>query len=401
MQPSELLTKQPIQRITRDGTEYVILGTAHVSKTSVDAVIELVNAETFDAIAVELCQPRVDAIHNPDLIADMDLFRVLREGRATAVAAGLALGAYQRRLAKQFGIEPGAEMKAAMQEAKTRHIPCWLIDREVSITLRRTRAAVGFWERTKMSAGIVASLLDDSPVEEQDIERLKQGDILESTFTEFAKQSPPLYQALIAERDQYMAARLRECASTDKPTKVLVVIGAGHLGGIATCLTQESREPTEILPPLKAEPPPSSFGKWFGISLIGLVLFGFAWAFSRGTHVGIEVVQAWILSTGIFGALGALAAGANPLSIIAAFIASPLTPLHPALASGMVSGAVETWTRKPRVSDFQSLREDLNSMRGWWRNRVSRVFLVFMLTNLGTSLGVWVATTQAIAILAQ
>ena len=393
-------TAEPIRRIRRDNTEFVLLGTAHVSRASAEAVVDMLAAEYYDAVAVELCPHREQALRRPELVRELDLFRVLREGRAGVVAAGLALGAYQRRLAEQFGIEPGAEMRAGLDGADARGIPCWLVDRDVGLTLRRARAAVGFWERAKLSAGLVAGLLDDTEVAEGEIERLKQGDLLESTFTEFARSSPPLYEALIAERDRYMAAALRQHAAEWAGGRVLVVVGAGHLEGIARELASEQAAPDAVLAPLRREPPPSHFARWFGIFLVVFVLGGFAWAFTRGSAMGFDVVAIWVLTTGILGAIGAAVAGAHPASIASAFIASPLTPLHPALASGMVSGAVELWARKPRVGDFQRLRDDVVTLRGWWRNRVARVFLVFFLTSLGTAIGVWVAGFRMAAKLA-
>ena len=80
---------------------------------------------------------------------------------------------------------------------------------------------------------------------------------------------------------------------------------------------------------------------------------------------------------------------------------SPVTPLHPAIASGMVSGAVELWARKPRIGDFQNLRYDLVHWKGWWRNRVANVFLVFFLTSMGTAIGVWLAGFRMAAALAR
>ncbi len=382
---------EPIRRVHRDGTDFVLLGTAHVSKASVAAVERLVAAETFDAVAVELCPHRVDVIQRPDAIQSMDLFRVIREGRAAVVAAGLALGAYQRRIARQFGIEPGAEMRAALAAAEAHGLPAWLIDRDVGVTLRRTRSAVGFWERAKITAGLVASLIDDAEIEEAEVERLKQGDILESAFTEFAKSSPPLYEALITERDRYMAARLREEAARSRPRRVLAVVGAGHLDGLAKALAEETRAPAEVLVPLTAEPPESNVGTYVTIAIFLFVFGGFAWGFAQGAHVGLGMVGIWVLGTGTGGALGALAAGAHPLSIAAAFVASPLTTLHPALASGMASAAVELWARKPTVGDFERLKDDVGTVRGWWRNRVARTFVVFFLTSLGTAIGVWVA----------
>lgn len=397
---SDLITDQPIRRVVRDGTEFVLLGTAHVSRASAEAVRALLETESFDAVAVELCAHRAQALRNPADIAQMDLFRVLREGRAGVVAAGLALGAYQRRLADQFGIEPGAEMKEGMEGAERLGVPCWLIDRDVGTTLRRARGALGFWDRAKLSAGLLASLIDDSEIEEAEIEKLKQGDLLQNTFAEFAKQSAPLYEKLISERDRYMAARLREEASRTHPGRVLAIVGAGHLEGLAKHLAEESAPPARILEPLGAEPPPSRFGTWFGWFLIVFVLGGFVWGFTQGKSVGLDVLWIWVLTTGVLGAVGAAVAGAHPLSILSAFIASPITPLHPAIASGMVSGAVELWARKPRVGDFQTLRYDLVHWKGWWRNRVAHVFLVFFLTSMGTAIGVWLAGFRMAAILA-
>jgi pheromone shutdown protein TraB len=188
-----------------------------------------------------------------------------------------------------------------------------------------------------------------------------------------------------------MAARLLQEAVSHGSKRVLVVVGAGHLEGIARELESSREAPAKVIDRVSAEPPPSQVARWIGYAVIGLVLAGFVWAFLQGRTVGMSVVMIWVLYTGILGALGATLAGAHPLSILAGFISSPITPFHPALASGMVSGAVELWARKPRVGDFQALRDDLMQVKGWWRNRVARVFLVFVFTNLGTVVGVWAA----------
>ncbi len=383
--------EQPVRRVHRDGTEYVLLGTAHVSRRSAEAVREMIAAESFDAIAVELCDHRARAMREPDAIARLDLFNVIREGKVGVIAAGLALGAFQRRLAEQFGIEPGAEMRAAMDEAVARQLPCWLIDRDVGLTLRRARSALGFWDKTTLTAGMIGSMVSSDEISEEDIEQLKQGDMLQSTFAEFARQSAPLYRSLIAERDQFMAARLRQEAATLAPRKVLAVLGAGHLEGIERHLNSDQQQPAELLLEVIGEPKSSNVGKWLGYALIVLVLGGFAWGFSRSERLGLDLLINWIVITASMGALGALVAAAHPLSILAAAVSSPLTPLHPALASGMVSGAVEAWVRKPKVEDFAQLRDDVMHWRGWWRNSVTRVFLVFFLTSFGTSIGVWIA----------
>lgn len=388
----QALHDQPVRTVLRDGVEFTLLGTAHVSKRSADAVKDAIDSGHFDAVAVELCGARADAIRNPQAMAKLDLFQVLRDGKAGMVAANLALSAYQKRLADQLGIEPGAELRIAMQEAEQQGLSLHCIDRDVGLTLKRVQASLGWWERSKVVSGLIASTMVDDEIHEDEIERLKEGDILESTFAEFAKRSEPLYRSLISERDHYMAARLRQIAAKpNPPSKVLAVVGAGHLAGLARELAESQQSPSEIIEQTSVLPPPGRWGLWLTMIVSVLVLGGFIWGFSQGSEVGAEVVLNWVLFTGVLGAFGCLLAGGHPLSILGAFIASPLTPLHPALASGTVSAAIEAWVRKPTVADFSRLREDSGSVRGWWRNRVTRVLINFFLTSFGTAIGVYIA----------
>lgn len=386
---------QPTALVERDGVRYTLLGTAHVSRISVDAVEAELASGRYRAVAVELDEQRHKALVGPDELRELDLFAIVRQGKAGLVAANLALSAYQRRLAEQFGIEPGAELKAAAEGARARGLSLHLIDRDVGITLKRAWRAQGWWDRAKLMASLAAGLLVNEEIGEEEIERLKQGDMLESSFGEFAAGSPPLYHALIAERDRYMAARLREaCAGTGE---VLVVIGAGHLKGLAEQLrSEEAASPAAIRRELE-QVPAGNRVPWVALLLGAFLLGGFAWGFSQGADVGRSLALTWILATGIPGALGCALAGGHPLSIATAFLASPITPLHPALSSGMLSAAVEAWLRRPTYSDFLALRQDTASPRGWWRNRVSRVLVNFMLTNLGTALGVWAGGAQLLA----
>jgi pheromone shutdown-related protein TraB len=391
--PTDALAGQPIVEVERDGTHYTLLGTAHVSRASVEAVQALIARHDYDAVAVELCEGRYQALREPDSLQRLDLFRVIREGKTGLVAANLALSAYQRRLAEQLGVEPGAEMRAAITSAEPKAIPVWRIDRDVGTTLRRTHAAVGFWQKMMITGGLIGSLFADEKVEEEEIEKLKQGDLLESAFHEFAARSEPLYRALIAERDRYMAAALRQHAEAapQTPRSVLAVVGAGHLQGLAEQLANDRQPTTTVRAELDRLPPPGRWGTWLSIIIVAFVIGGFIYGFSQGADVGADLVIRWVLTTGTLGALGCLAAGGHPLSILAAFVASPLTPLHPAMSSGMVSALVEAWVRRPTVADFGRLRDDATTPRGWWRNRVARVFLNFFLTSAGTAIGVWVA----------
>lgn len=386
---------QPHAVVERDGIRYTLLGTAHVSRESVDAVRAAIAGGGFDAVAVELDAQRLQALSNPDALAKLDLVKVIREGKAALFAANLGLAAYQRRLAEQLGIEPGAELRAAADDAAARGLPVHLIDREVGVTFKRISAKLGFFARVKLIAGLLTGLLVDDEVGSDDIEKLKQGDMLEASFSEFAESSPALYETLIAERDRYMAAKLR-----DIPTgahNVLAVVGAGHLQGLARHLREGTAAPAAIVASLESLPGKSSV-PWFTIALALFVLGGFAWGFWRGgVDVGTDLMLYWVLWTGGLGALGCAIARGHPLSILGAFIASPVTPLHPALASGTISALIEAWVRKPTYADFMALRDDVQTVKGWWRNRVARVLLNFFLTSLGTAIGVWTGGARMFA----
>jgi pheromone shutdown-related protein TraB len=374
---------------------YTLLGTAHVSQASVDAVEAALDSGAFDAVAVELDEGRLRAISDPDALAKLDLVKVLREGKTALFAANLGLAAYQRRLAEQLGIQPGAELRAAVEGAHARGLPMNLIDRDVGITFRRASQRLGWWGRAKLGGGLMASLFADEEVGHDEIEKLKQGDLLEASFGEFAKESPVLYDTVIAERDRYMAARLRETRGDAR--EVLAVVGAGHLQGLARHLREDVEDPETLRAQLDGVAEPSKV-PWFTLLLAAFVLGGFAWGFWRGgVDVGTDLLLYWVLWTGGLGALGCAIAGGHPLSILGAFVSSPVTPLHPALASGTVSALIETWVRKPTYADFMALRDDVQTLGGWWRNRVARVLVNFFLTSLGTAVGVWTGGARMLA----
>lgn len=389
-----LLSEQPSRTIKRDGVEYYLLGTAHVSPASVRAVTELADSGEFDAIAVELCPARHQALTKKQQWKDMDLYRIIREKKAGLVMANLALGAYQRRIAEQFGIEPGAELKAAADAAVSRDLPLQLIDRDLATTLKRSYRAVPWYKRMVLTTGLLMSTVSSDEIDEEQIEKLKEGDILESTFTEFAEQSPELYEALIGERDRYMAARLRQENQQNQGKKILVVVGAGHLEGLAKHLADDKADPANEVKQLVVLPPPTRWIKFIPWLIAALVLTGFWIGFSRSPELGWQLVSLWVMINGGLAALGALVARGHPLTVISAMIAAPLTSLNPAIAAGMVTGVVESWLRKPKVSDLERLRDDATTVKGWFRNPATRILLVFFFSNLGSAIGTWVAGFQ-------
>ena len=381
---------EPVREVECDGVHYTLLGTAHVSRASVEAVRHHIEHGQFDAVAVELCESRHKALTDTSAWRDMNLFAIIRAGKAGMMMASLALSAYQRRIAEQFGIEPGAEMKAAMESADSAGIALQLIDREIGVTLKRTSRRLSWWQRWLLTNGMIVSLFSREKFSEEDIERLKQGDILNETFSEFASSSPDLYESLIDERDHFMAARLRQENGGRRGRRVLAVIGAGHLEGTARALASDE-DPSAQISRLNDVPPPSRIWKAIPWLILIAVVSGFGIGFSRSPELGWSLVLTWVAINGGLSALGAACARAHPLTIITALLAAPLTSLNPTIGAGMVTGAVEASLRKPKIADFESLRDDVIKLSGWWKNRVARVFLVFFLSNLGSAVGTWVA----------
>ena len=382
---------EPVANVKISGNRITILGTAHVSRASVDKVKQLLSTGAYDAVAVELCPSRYNALVDPQGLAKMDLFQVLREGRATMVTASLALGAFQQRVAEQFGINPGEEMRVAIAIARKAQLPILLIDREVGVTLRRVYRNVPWWRRLNLVAGLIVSIVSREQIKEEEIERLKTGDILETTFAQFADQAQELYLPLIDERDRYMAARLQDEIEHHKYRHILAVVGAGHLKGIQSYLEQGLVSVRTLIGELD-QVPPARFGiKIFPWLIVALILVGFGLGFFRSTALGVQMVIDWVVINGSLSALGALIAGGHPLTVATAFVAAPITSLNPTIGAGMVTAAAEVYLRKPRVGDFSQLRKDTMHYTGWRKNSVARVLFVFVLSTLGSAVGTYVA----------
>ena len=384
------LAVQPHIDIEVGATTVRLLGTAHVSRVSAEAVTREIDSGHYDEVAIELCVNRHRGMLDPDSIERMDLFEVIRSGKVPMITAMLAMAAFQQRIAEQFGIEPGAEMRAAIEGARSRSLKLHLIDRDIGTTLRRIYRNVPWYKRMYLFSGLFASIIVDDEIPESEIEALKEGDLLESTFAQFADSAHQIYQPLIDERDQYMAAHLLNIADGGAK-RVLAVVGAGHLKGIQHYLVQGLSARAERLRELDTVPAGASWVKHIPTVLVLLFVLGFVIGFLRSPALGWSLVAQWIFITGGLAALGTLVAGGHVLTIISAFLGAPLTTLHPAIGIGMVTAPVEAWIRKPTVADFKKLRKDTASLAGWCHNRVARTFLVFFLSSLGAASGTYIA----------
>lgn len=366
----------------KDGRQIYVIGTAHVSAKSAELVESVLRDLRPDTVAVELCEPRYRALRNPDEWKKMDIVQVIRSGKTFFLLAQLMLAGFQKKVGKKLGVKPGAEMLKAIEVADELGAKTVLADREVSITLRRTWANLGFWGGMKLLFSLMLEGL--SPQEElgeEEIERLKTADVLEEAMQDFAKALPQVRESLIDERDRYLAQKIGAAPGA----RVVAVVGAGHVPGISRYLYEDID-----LAPLEKIPPPSPWGKiiaWaIPLILLALIVYGF---WTAGASLGTKMVLDFVLLTGGAGGLGALLVLAHPLTILVAIVASPIGAAHPLIASGWIAGLAEATLRKPNVADFEELQEEPLTVKLFWHNRVTRVLLVVIAVNLMVSLGMF------------
>jgi len=383
MEISEITLPARVRKVRVDGKEVYLVGTAHVSKESVEDVRTTVEAVQPATVCVELCEARHKAIVQREAWKQMDIFKVLREKKALFLLAQLIMSSFYRRLGDQLGVQPGAEMIEGIRQAEIHGAELVLADRDIQVTLKRVWGYLGFWNKLKMIVHLVGSLFITEKVDAEMIEEMKKGDQLENVLKDFAEAFPEVKKRLLDERDIYLAQKIRHAPGE----KIVAVIGAAHVPGIEDHIGQD-----ESLDPLLETPPKSvapTLLKW-GIPLliVFLLVFGFL---KGGTTHSMESIYIWFLVNGILSALGAAAAFAHPLTIASAFFGAPLTSLNPMIAAGWVAGMVQAWVKKPTVTDLEDLPNAISTVKGFWTNPVSRILLVVVLANVGSSLGTFIA----------
>ncbi|MGM0750740.1 MAG: TraB/GumN family protein [Bacillota bacterium] len=367
-----------ITRIHMDGKEYILIGTAHVSRLSAEQVKEVIESEQPDTVCVELDEPRYQSIVEGDKWKDTDIFQVIKDKKATLLLMNLAIGSFQRRMAKQFGIKPGQEMIQGIESARETGAELVLADRNIQITFSRIWNAVGFSGKAKLMTQIIYSIFSNDTITEEELERIKSQDMLDSMLNEFTQVFPKLKTPLIDERDQYLAQKIKDAPGE----RVVAVLGAAHVPGITKEIYKE-----HDLDKLNERPAKSKWPKIIGWAIPITILAVIAYTFISNPDAGIQQGISWILWNGGFSALGVAIGLGHPLAILTAFVAAPITSLNPLLAAGWFAGFVQAYFRRPNVGDFDSLSEDVLSVRGFWRNKVTRILLIVVLANLGSTLG--------------
>ena len=387
--------KDIISTVLLDGVTITLLGTAHVSKESVVLVEEKIMSGEFDCVAVELCPARYENLKNRSWWKNLDIYEVFKKKKASLLLINLALSAYQRRLADKVGIEAGKEMIRATELAYENKIRLEVIDRDITTTLHRLVTEVSFWQKIKIFSGLVVGIFVGEEVDYRQIENLKKGDMLHSVIEEFGESLPQIKRVLIDERDEFMTGKLSVLASSENaPKNILAIVGAGHLVGMEPALKNPPDQ--SRMNELIIKPPSSRVGYFIGWAICIFILGMFYVGYQQSPELGWKLVVTWVLINGGLSAFGAALALAHPISILTAFLAAPLTSLNPTIGAGMVVGLVESYVRKPKVTDFERLRDDIASFSMWWKNGVVRVLLIFFFANVGSAVGTYIAGASII-----
>ncbi|NMD70387.1 TraB/GumN family protein [Bacillus sp. DNRA2] len=376
-----------ITRIELDGKEFILIGTAHVSKNSAELVKEVIEAEQPDSVCVELDEQRYQSIVDGNKWKDTDIFKVIKEKKAPLLLMNLALSSFQKRIANQFGINAGQEMIQGIQSAKDTGAELVLADRNIQTTFSRIWGNVGFKGKMMLLAQVIASVFSNEKITEEELEKMKNQDTINAVLSEFTEAFPRLKKPLIDERDQYLSQKIKEA----KGPKVVAVLGAAHVPGIKEEIKQD-----HDLRQLNELPAKSSFPKYIGWLIPIIIISMIVYTFVTNPEVGMQQTMSWILFHGTFSALGTALAFGHPLAILTAFVAAPITALDPITAAGWFAGIVQAYFSRPSVRDFENLAEDVFSFKGFWHNKVTRVLLVVVFANLGSSLGTFIGAADVV-----
>jgi len=380
-----------VTRLSYQGKEILIVGTAHVSERSVEEVRRVIREERPNTVCVELDEGRYQTLIDKTRWQKLDIFQVIREKKVLFLLSSLALSAYQRRMGERLGVVPGAELLAAVETAKEVGAEVRLVDRDVQATLKRTWANLGMWDRAQIVGALLSTPFTVDEIDEEKIEQLKDKDTIGEMLHQVAQELPKIKTPLIDERDQYLMSNIQEAPGP----KIVGVVGAAHVAG----MVQRLGEPVDRAA-LEVIPGPSALSRSLNWLIPLLIVAAFGYGYYKHQGAGLEqLVTTWALSTATLSGLFTIAALGHPLSIVSAFLFSPITALNPAIGIGMVTGLVEAYFRRPTVADCEGIQQAFTSVRGVYQNRVSRVMLVFMLSNLGAALGSWIGLGRVLSLM--
>ncbi len=379
-----------VHTISFEDKTILLIGTAHISQESVDLVEKVISQEQPDCVCLELDEKRYKALTQKKKWQSLDLKQIIKKKQLSTLMINLLMASYQKKLGGQLGVQPGAELLHAANTADKSNIPIELIDRDVRITLRRAWKSTSFFKKGYLLATIFASLFDSTEISEEKLTEMKQQDVLSELMDEMGETLPDVKRVLIDERDIYLCEKIKRTSGK----RLVAVVGAGHVEGIKKTFTQDCSSELERITTI---PPISGVWKAIGWSIPLLIVGSLI---TIGVQKGAAVAGAnllyWVLANGIPCAIGGILAFANPFTVIGAFVAAPITSLTPVIGAGYVAAFIQVMYTPPVVKEFETVGDDMGKLTGWWKNKLLRLFLVFLFTGLGSSVGTYVGGYEII-----
>ena len=374
---------------TTDDREIILIGTAHISQASKELVRETIENEHPDTVCIELDEGRLQSIRDPERWKKTDLKEVIKKKQLATLIANLVLGSYQKRMGDQTGVKPGSELKEAADIASSKDIPIVLADRDIKITLKRTWACTPWYRKLSLLGGLFGSIFDKTEISEEDLAKIKEQDALNSMMQEFGKTYPEVKQVLIDERDQFLAGRIKNAEGK----KIVAVVGAGHVKGIAAIISENKELPSEES--ITKIPKGSCIWKIIGWAIPAAIIASIIFVgYEAGVEKAGQLTLQWAMLTGGGAMLGALIAGGHPLTVLVALVAAPFTGLTPLIGVGFFTALTQVYMRPPRVSEMETLADDIWQVKHWWKNRVTRVMLCFLCPGIPAIVGKILAIFQ-------
>ncbi len=370
-----------VRKLDVGGRQIILVGTAHVSRSSVDLVRRVIETEKPDCVCVELDAQRYESLAKHKKWESLDLKQIIRRKQLPTLLLNLLLAACHQRPRGELGVTPGRELLEAVRVAEGLGIPIELCDRDVRVTLRRAAREMSLFRRLLLMSELLVAMFAGPQISEEELEGLKEQDVLSELMADLGRHLPALKRVLIDERDAYLSERLRRADGEN----VVAVVGAGHLEGIHRGLLDRKEVD---LDELCETPPASPLWKIAGWGVPLVVLGALGWiGVSQGAEKMGEDVIFWILANAIPTAIGGVLALAHPLTVLAGLVSAPLTSLTPVIGAAYVTAFVQAWVRPPVVREFQTVADDILVPKQWWRNRLLKIFLAFLLPGFGSMLG--------------
>ncbi|MFN3411891.1 MAG: TraB/GumN family protein [Exilispira sp.] len=373
-----------IKIIEKENKRIILVGTAHVAKESIEDVKKAIEYYNPDKIAVELCESRYSSLQDKNRWENLDIIKVIKEGKGFLLLVTMILSSFQKRIGINLGSAPGSEMIEAVNIAKGKNIDLILADRDVNITLKRAWTLSSFKDKIKIIELLVESIFSKEKLSESELQNLLQkSDLLNNMLNEFANQLPNVKKVFIDERDLYIANKILNSGGN----VIVAVVGKGHLEGIAKLIESNFDYDDAIETVLIKKNKPNLISWIITFLIIGLFAAGF---FFKGPKIVFSMLKYWILISGFSCFISSILVLSHPLTILASWIVAPITTLNPTIGAGIFLAIIEAKFKKPRVIDFENLIEDISTFKGYFKNRILHILVVFFATSIGASIGTFI-----------